>query len=230
MLDLYELLARARGVSASELTVDEREQLWARALPLLWPGYERIAGSERADSEPIQIEPYDKRWPARFESWRQKLDPLLEPVARRIAHVGSTSVPGLAAKPVIDIGVGVVELGDEASYVPAIESLGVQLRSRDDEHRYFRPFAGRPRDVHIHVWVAGSAFERRHLLFVDYLRTSDGARGRYRAAKVAAAARWPDDRLAYTEAKSEVIARLMGEAEVWARATGWSVTARSGAR
>ncbi len=68
---------------------------------------------------------------------------------RRIDHVGSTAVPGLIAKPVIDIQVSVDDIRNESTYVPAIESLGVQLRSRDDDHRFFRPFAGRPRDVHI---------------------------------------------------------------------------------
>ena len=141
---------------------------------------------------------------------------------KRIDHIGSTAVPGLIAKDSVDIQVSIDDIRDEDSYVGAIESLGVQLRSRDDLHRYFRPFAGRPRDVHIHVCDAGSDWERKHLLFVAYLRQDAAARERYAQAKVAALERWADDRAAYTEAKDAVIREIETRAENWARATGWA--------
>src|SRR5439155_22478317 len=106
-------------------------------------------------------------------------------------------------------------LVDVRSCSPAIESLGVQLRSRDEDHRYFRPFGGRPREVHIHVCRAGGKWEARHLLFRDYLRASPDARRDYLEAKVAAAARSADDRTADTDAKSEVSGQLMDAAEPW---------------
>jgi GrpB-like predicted nucleotidyltransferase (UPF0157 family) len=83
-------------------------------------------------------------------------------------HVGSTSVPGLAAKPVVDIQVSVADLGDEDRYMPPCEAAGLQFRLRDDEHRYFQPPPGQPRDVH--VCQQGGKSERVHLLFRDYLR------------------------------------------------------------
>lgn len=127
--------------------------------------------------------------------------------------MGSTSVPGLPAKPVIDIQVSIADLDDEASYVPQIEALGVQLRSRDRWHRFFRPFPERPRDVQIHVCAAGSGWERDHVLFRDYLREHPDARAAYAAAKRRAAVDWRDDRLAYTDAKTAVIQEIMAAAE-----------------
>jgi len=111
-------------------------------------------GSERFD--PITLAEYDKEWPARFASWRDLISDSLEGAALRIDHVGSTSVPGLAAKPIVDVQVSVADLTDEQAYVPQLERLGVQLRSRDDLHRFFRPFAERRRDVHVHVCLVNS--------------------------------------------------------------------------
>src|SRR5438128_1336588 len=123
----------------------------------------------------------------------------------------------------IDIQVSVDDILDDTTYVPTIESLGVQLRSRDDDQRFFRPFADRTRDVHIHVCNAGSAWERRHLLFVAYLGSDPAARDAYLKAKESATARWADDRIAYTEAKDEVIREIGTQAEAWAARTRWSV-------
>jgi GrpB-like predicted nucleotidyltransferase (UPF0157 family) len=133
-------------------------------------------------------------------------------VAQRIEHVGSTSVPGLPAKPIIDIQVSVVDLRAEDRYLPALERVGLALRSRDDYHRYLRPFAGKPRDVHVHVCATGSAWERDHLRFRDYLRAHPGSCQAYAAAKRAAAQRWSDDGIAYTDAKTEVILDIMDAA------------------
>ncbi|MGZ6300038.1 MAG: GrpB family protein, partial [Candidatus Limnocylindria bacterium] len=183
--------------------------------------FEYLPGSERSEPEPIELTPYDSGWPAQFEVWKKRLLAALPAAPRRFEHVGSTSVPGLPAKPVIDIQVSVDDPDDEATYVPAIESASVQLRNRDSEHRYFRPFTGLPRNVHVHVCRAGSEWERRHILFRDYLRSSPEARQEYKQAKVSAAERWSDDRLAYTEAKGETIRRLTEAANEWARNTGW---------
>jgi GrpB-like predicted nucleotidyltransferase (UPF0157 family) len=216
---LYEMVAGPRGLAAHELSIDERTELAQRALREIDPSFEIIPNSGRGD--PIELVPYDPAWPSRFAAWRERLLAVLPAAPRRIDHIGSTAVPGMAAKPSIDIQVSVADISDEAVYVPAIESLGVQLRNRDTEHRYFRPFASLPRDVHIHVCSAGSEWERRHVLFVAFLRTSEGARRDYLRAKEAALARWADDRVAYTEAKDDVIREISERAEEWARSTGW---------
>jgi len=220
LIDLYRMVAETRGLAAQELPLAERAALRERALPVMWPGYHVPTGTERAE-ETIEIVAYDPDWPARFQRWRGRLADVLGDAALRIEHVGSTAVPDLPAKPVIDILVTVLDPDLEGSYVPAIESLGIQLRSRDDLHRYFRPFSGLPRDVQVHVCAAGSSWERRHLLFRDYLRTDEFAREAYLATKLEAAQRWRDDRVAYADAKTEVINRLMARAEIWAVETGW---------
>jgi GrpB-like predicted nucleotidyltransferase (UPF0157 family) len=157
-------------------------------------------------------------------AWDARLRGALGPTAMRVDHVGSTSVPGLPAKPVVDIQVSVPALEDEPAYVPAIEALGMELRSRDEWHRFFRPPPGRPRDAHIHVTTTGSTWEREHLLFRDYLRAHPDAREDYAQVKADAARTWRGDRAAYTETKSEVIADIVERAERWAADTGWSVT------
>jgi GrpB-like predicted nucleotidyltransferase (UPF0157 family) len=97
------------------------------------------------------------------------------------------------------------------------------LRFRDDEHRYFQPPPGRPRDVHLHVCQQGGDWERQHLLFRDYLRSSGDARETYAAAKREAARLWTDQAAAYTEAKSDVILGILDRAQAWAAATGWAI-------
>jgi GrpB-like predicted nucleotidyltransferase (UPF0157 family) len=117
------------------------------------------------------------------------------------------------------IQVSVADLVDESRYVPQLERAGVQLRSRDDFHRYFRPFPRQPRDVHVHVCALGSEWERVHLLFRDYLRAHLDARDTYAAAKRQAAATWADDGIAYTDAKTDVILGVMHAAERWSPRT-----------
>lgn len=221
LIRLYALVAEPRGLRPDQLPLAERRELAARATPLLWPGFQYDSRSQPREPEPVQVIPYDPGWPERFESWRGRLARLLGPAARRIEHVGSTSVPGLAAKPVVDIQVSVTSMEDEDRYVPPCEAAGLQLRFRDYEHRYFQPPPGRPRDVHVHVCQQGSGWERQHLLFRDYLRASASARQAYAAAKREAARLWADQRAAYGEAKSGTILGILDQAEAWADATGW---------
>jgi len=106
--------------------------------------------------------------------------------------------------------------------MPALEALDLCLRSRDDLHRYFRPAAGLPRSVHVHVCGAGSEWERVHLLFRDYLRRHPDACDAYADAKREAAVAWADDRIAHTDAKAGVILRILDAAERWAAETSWT--------
>ena len=221
LIDLYALAADQRGVPLDELPAAERDRLSVRGLGVIFQGFEIIPGTGRPGRDPVEIVPYDDSWPTLYDAWSHRLSSALGPIAKRIEHIGSTAVSGLPAKPVIDIQVSVDDLKDESRYVPAIEVVGIQLRSRDDEHRYFRPFSGRPRDVQIHVCAIGSRWERVHLLFRDYLRADAAARLSYTESKREAAARWRDDRIAYTEAKTGTILNLIEAAEAWAKETGW---------
>jgi DNA-3-methyladenine glycosylase I len=165
---------------------------------------------------------YDPTWPDRFIRHRDQLAAALGPAALRIDHIGSTAVPGLAAKDVIDVQVVVADDADLGAYRPAVESTGIVLRYREDGWSMFRP-AVPPRTHHVHVTSAGSPRERTQLLFVDYLRAHDERRDAYAALKAELVARVGDDRLAYTAAKTDFVEATLKLAEEWAAATGWRV-------
>jgi GrpB-like predicted nucleotidyltransferase (UPF0157 family)/nitrite reductase/ring-hydroxylating ferredoxin subunit len=230
LLDRYALEAAARGVAEEDLDLDLRERLAIEVLEARDPRFEFIPSSGRAVHDPVEVVDYDPAWPARFDTWRERLSGELGAVALRIEHVGSTSVPGLAAKPVIDVQVSVGDMTDEAAYVPAIERAGVRFRSRDAEHRYFRPPGDRPRVVQVHVCSAGSAWERRHLLFRDFLRADVATRDAYAALKRELASRYRDDRIAYNEGKSGFILDALERAAAWAARGERSGAARPATR
>ena len=220
VIDLYELAAAPRGLAAHELPVTDRLRLARQAVPHMWPGFSITDGSERP-AVPLVVIDYDPAWPQRYARWRHRVGAALGMAALGIEHVGSTSVPGLAAKPIVDIQVSVADLADEPRYVHQLEKAGLVLRSRDELHRYFRPPAGQPREVHVHVCAAGSQWESDHLLFRDYLRADPAACRRYAEAKRANVGRWSDDGWAYTEAKTSVVLDILEQATTWARVTGW---------
>lgn len=221
LLDRYAIEAAVRGVTVDELDVDTRQRLGREVLAVQSPGLDLRPEAERRD-ESIDVVAYDGAWAARFRAWRERLREALGPVAARIDHVGSTSVPGLAAKPIVDIQVSVADPEDEPGYVPAIETCGLQLRAREPGHRYFRPPPNRTRDVHLHVCASGSAWEREHLLFRDYLRAHPDLAEAYGRLKEELARRHATDRLAYTDAKSNFILDSLERAEHWARRSGWA--------
>jgi len=128
---------------------------------------------------------------------------VLGSTAVRIEHVGEH---------VVDVQVSVSDLGEEDAYAPALERVGLQLRSRDHLHRYFRPFHGKVRDVHVHVCEVGSEWEVEHVQFRDILRGNPEACSRYARAKRDAVNFWADDGLAYTDAKTRVILEILQEA------------------
>ena len=174
-----------------------------------------------SDPEPISLAEASATWPDRYERLGAALALALG-AGVRIEHVGSTSIPGITAKPIIDIQVSVPDLADESRYVSAIESVGVQLRMREPDlgHVYFRD--AQPRTVHIHVCQIGSHWERVHLLFRDYLRAHPESAQAYEDMKRAAAEAYGGDRIAYTEAKGPFIERVLAAAEEWAKQTGWT--------
>ena len=156
-----------------------------------------------------------------FEATRSRIADALGATALRIDHVGSTSIPGLAAKPIIDVQISVADITAEGRFVPALAAMGWPLRGREADHRYFRDPAGVPRRTHVHVCTAGSRWERVHLLFRDYLRTHRDRAREYGEFKTALVERYPHQRLSYTEAKGPFIDETLALAEAWAAASGW---------
>ncbi|MBT0769013.1 GrpB family protein [Kineosporia sp. J2-2] len=176
-----------------------------------------IGGPEKRD---IILVGYSDSWPSRFRQERDRIVAALGEKAVRVDHVGSTSIPGLTAKPIIDIDLSVSDADDEADYLPQLLAAGYELRVREPDHRLVRTPDG---SVHVHICSTGSEWERRHLLFRDWLRRDVSDRDAYAALKVQLAQHdWPDTN-AYSDAKGGLIAVITDRAESWAAATGWTV-------
>lgn len=161
------------------------------------------------------IVPYDPRWPREFEAERERIARALQALALRIDHHGSTAIPGLAAKPIIDIQISVAPLHPIEAYAGALARLGyVHVPSADDA---FCPFLHRPANWphthHVHLVQAGSEEERRTLAFRDYLREHAQVALDYETLKRTLADRFSGDewesREAYATAKSEFISRIV---------------------
>lgn len=151
----------------------------------------------------------DPTWPVQFERLAADLRAALGARALTIEHVGSTSVPGLAAKPVIDIDLTVADTRDEDGYIPAVERLGYWLALREPgwyEHRCLRLESPR---ANLHVWSPDCPEVVRHRLFRDWLRTHPGDRQSYEDAKRAAVP-GGGDVMAYNRRKQPVIREIYG--------------------
>ena len=182
-----------------------------------------LGDDERAPAS-ICIAPYDTAWPERFRELGTALRAALGDVAIRIDHIGSTSVPGLAAKPIIDIQVSVQSLEPTDPFRLPLQGLGLVYRAGNTERtkRYFREPPGQPR-THIHVRRHGSFSAQFPLLFRDYLRQHPASAQEYEQVKRELAARPGHDRAAYTDAKGEIVWALIRRADQWAQRTGWEV-------
>jgi GrpB-like predicted nucleotidyltransferase (UPF0157 family) len=188
--------------------------------------------SARTSREIVIVE-YLPAWPKEFESIADWLRGALERLALRIDHIGSTAVPGLAAKDIVDVQMTVSELSPDLD--PLFARLGCVRdleidhdhippggsgQARDWQKLYYRPPA-EMRPTHLHVRRAGSANGRYALLFRDYLRAHPLAAEAYGQAKVALARHGPTDWDLYYDVKDPVCDILMAGAKDWADATGW---------
>ena len=153
----------------------------------------------------VQIENYDPVWVERFRAQEALIRGALGGAVVELEHVGSTSVPGLAAKPIIDIDLTLENTVDEDQYVPALESAGFRLLLREPEWHQHRMLVDAEEDVHLHVWPSGAPEAIRHRLFRDWLRTHPEDRDLYAATKNRIARETIDRPGDYTLAKSDVI-------------------------
>jgi GrpB-like predicted nucleotidyltransferase (UPF0157 family) len=170
----------------------------------------------------VRIVDYDPAWPALAGAELGRIGDALGPVAVRLEHVGSTAVPGLAAKPIVDLQVSVAALEPRERYVAPLERLGylfVPAPESPGYHFFGKPHE-RPRAFHVHVCEAGSAHELRHIAVRDFLRADPGEAERYGALKRRVAARHARDRLAYIEGKDDYVGALERRALAWARDRG----------
>jgi GrpB-like predicted nucleotidyltransferase (UPF0157 family) len=165
----------------------------------------------------ITVVVYQEEWPEEFEREASAIRSALGGVAVRVDHVGSTAVPGLSSKPIIDVQVSVEDVRDLVSFVPALESLGylfVPDPGSSDFHFFGKP-VGRPRRFHVHVCEAGSQEEARHLAVRDYLRSHGEEAARYDHLKRELVAQRPCDRLSYIEGKEPYMTDLERRAVAW---------------
>ena len=160
---------------------------------------------------PVIVEPYDPAWPAKFEAERKALEPVLARwLVGPIEHIGSTAVPGLPAKPVIDIMGAVRNL---SSSKPAIEAL-LPLRycyfdyKADVMHWFCKP-SDVERTHHLHLVPFESQLWHERLAFRDCLRSDETTRCAYRKLKLRLASEFRDDREAYTDAKTDFIQSIL---------------------
>jgi len=180
------------------------------------------------------IKAYSEQWPAEYARIDGYLRDALGELASRIDHIGSTSVPGLAAKDVIDVQIAVTDL-DDPRLESAFKTLGATATDITRDHvppgdhsdgsewdkRYFRPPSSW-RPTHLHVRVSGRSNFRYALLFRDYLRHSPSAAAAYAQVKIALARLHPDDVDAYYDVKDPACDLIMDSAERWATSVAWS--------
>ena len=164
--------------------------------------------------EPVIVVPYDPDWPRQFERERAALAAVFAGCDAAIEHIGSTAVPGLGAKPVIDVLVGLSRLAEAESRIAALEAAGYEYVRKYEtqlpQRRYFRKPRLAPRTFHLHCVVKGSDDWVRHLAFRDYLRAHPESAAAYYELKRALAARLGKDD--YTEAKSPFIDAIVSSA------------------
>jgi GrpB-like predicted nucleotidyltransferase (UPF0157 family) len=160
----------------------------------------------------VQLNEYDPDWPALFVREAARIRDVLRTRVRLLEHVGSTSVPGLAAKPIIDIVLAVPDSSDEAAYVPAMEAAGYVLRIREPEWFEHRMFKGPDTSINVHVFTDGAAEIGRMLAFRDRLRSHDDERLLYERTKRELAAREWKYVQHYADAKTEVVEGIVARA------------------
>ena len=159
------------------------------------------------ESGTVRVVPYDPAWPDLYAAEAARVTDALSghDLTLRLEHTGSTAVPGLAAKPVLDILAGCRVDEPRQPIIDALESAGYTYRGEQGipGRDFFR--RGSPRQYHFHLTHVGSAFWQDHLTFRDYLRSHRDTAARYAALKLELASLHPDDREAYIEGKTEFV-------------------------
>ena len=164
-------------------------------------------------SFPVIISPYSLKWPQQFEEEKARIQQVISPFVIRIEHIGSTAVPDLPAKPVIDILIGVHSLADAPLFLPPLQKLGYryisELEKEFPERRYLQKLTASTHTHHLHIAEPDSQFFLDHLRFRDLLRAHPDLAGKYAKLKYELAKRYRYDREAYTDAKTNFIQKVL---------------------
>lgn len=167
-----------------------------------------IGAPARLDGR-VTLVDYDPAWPLLFAREADRIRGVLGDRVLLLEHVGSTSVPGLLAKPILDMLLVVADSADEAAYVEPLEAAGYVLRIREPDWHEHRLLKGPDTDVNLHVYTAGSREIERNLLFRDRLRGNREDRDLYARTKRELAARTWKYTQNYADAKSEIIEEIL---------------------
>jgi GrpB-like predicted nucleotidyltransferase (UPF0157 family) len=172
-----------------------------------------VGDRELPTYQEIMVADYDPEWPAWFEHAAERIRAALRDAVLQLDHVGSTSVPGLAAKPLIDINLVVADTTDEAAYVQPLETIGYELRVREPDWYEHRMLRGFDPPVNLHVFPQGCEEVKRMLLLRDWLRAHEDDRELYACTKRELAAREWKYVQNYADAKSEVVGEILARAQ-----------------
>ena len=171
-----------------------------------------MAEGQTPSTGAIRLSGYDSAWPAVFEREASGIRAVLGSAALQVEHVGSTAVPQLAAKPIIDILLVVADSSEEEAYVPALERAGFVLRIRESDWHEHRLLKGPGADINVHVFSKGCPEIDRMLTFRDWLRAHPEERELYESAKRQLAERDWEFLQDYADAKSEIVEAILARA------------------
>jgi GrpB-like predicted nucleotidyltransferase (UPF0157 family) len=173
---------------------------------------EIVVGGAQPLTAPIEIREYDAEWPQLYAREEERIREILGERVVRIEHTGSTSVPGLPAKPIIDIALEVPDSADEDAYVPSLEAAGYRLTIREPDWFEHRLFKGPDTNVNLHVFSDGCEEVEAMLRFRDHLRRDATDRELYAAAKRELAAEDWKYMQQYADAKTTVVREILARA------------------
>lgn len=164
----------------------------------------------------VIIAPYNDQWPKMFAAEKANILSVLDSTSVTVEHIGSTAIPGLAAKPIIDIMIGTKDLTAANSYINPLETIGYEyvpeLEANFPYRRYLHKGPNLPnKHFHLHMVEINSDFWQRQLFFRDYLRSNPKALIEYRRLKIKLAKKYQTDVYNYCEAKSEFIQKILSK-------------------
>ena len=180
---------------------------------------EATIGERSEHNAPVHLADYDPAWPSMYEAVAQRVQTALGERILRLEHVGSTSVPGLCAKPFIDMLLVVADTRDETAYVPDMESSGFILRAREPEWFEHRLFHASFAEIKLHTFSEGCSEIDRMLLFRDWIRSHPEDRELYAATKRDLASRTWKYVQNYADAKNGIVDEILARAG-WTGARG----------
>lgn len=169
-------------------------------------------GEVKPHDAAITLVEYDQKWPQQFAREAERIQKALGKRALQVEHIGSTSVPGLVAKPIIDILLVVADSADEPSYVPDMEAAGYVLKIREPDWHQHRLFKGPDLNINLHVFSSGSPEIERHLLLRDWLRVNAEDRKLYADTKKKLASEKWHYVQNYADAKTTVVEAMISRA------------------